>query len=234
MQPARAGSLIAYLAQVPDPRGRKGRRHPLSAMLTAVICAILCGHRGFTGITEWLHDQSVETWHALGFTRRPPLLDCFRDLLMKLDPQILQQVLSSWIEDGLKLSLDPQDLQAVSVDGKTLCGSLRDHLPAIHLLAVVDHKTGYVLSQSAVDSKTNEHKAALELLKGMVLEGRVVTGDAMFCQRDLCQQIVDSGGDYLFQVKENQPNLLRDIEHEFAASEAAFSPLRPERTPIRM
>ena len=73
---------------------------------------------------------------------------------------------------------------------------MRAHSRAVHLLAAVDHKTGCVLSQCRVDEKTNEHKAALELLKTIVLEGRVIVGDAMFCQRDLCEQIVDAGGDY--------------------------------------
>jgi len=95
----------------------------------------------------------------------------------------------------------------------------------VHLLAAVDHKTGCVLSQCRVDVKTNEHKAALDLLKTMVLEGRVIVGDAMFCQRDLCEQIVDSGGDDFFPVKENQPTLLREIRLELAANEAVFSPL---------
>jgi hypothetical protein len=227
MEPARAGSLLAGLAQVPDPRGRKGRRHPLTAMLTAVICAFLCGHRGWTGIVEWLHDQRVEVWHAMGFTRKPPQKDAFRDLLMKLDPQTLEVVLTQWITEELQLSADEQALQAVAFDGKTLCATLRDFSSAVHLLAAVDHQTGCVLSQVSVDSKTNEHKAAFELLKTLVWEGRVVTGDAMFCQRDLCEAIVDSGGHYFFQVKGNQPDLLRAIELEFAASEAAFSPLGP-------
>ena len=93
-------------------------------------------------------------------------------------------------------------------------------------MAAVDHHTGCVLSQCRVDEKTNEHKAALELLKTIVLEGRVIVGDAMFCQRDLCEQIVADGGDYFFPVKENQPTLLREIQLELAANEAAFSPLR--------
>lgn len=231
MSSARAGSLLAYLARVPDPRGRKGRRHPISAMLTAIVCAFLCGHRGWTGIVEFVHDQSVETWHAMGFLRTPPKLDCFRDLLMVLDPAVLEDAVRRWILDDPELSADEEALQAVSFDGKTLRGSLRDHASAIHLLAAVDHQTGCVLSQIAVDGKTNEHKAAFDLLKTLVWEGRVVTGDAMFCQRDLCEEIVAGGGDYFFQVKENQPTLLRDIRNELAASEAAFSPLGEKRTP---
>lgn len=225
MDPARAGSLLDHLSQVPDPRGRKGRRHPISAMLTAVVCGFLCGHRGWSGIAEWLHDQPVDIWHWMGFTRRPPKKDCFRDLLMKLDPAALEQALRNWITGDLQFSDDPQALQAVSFDGKTLCGTLREFAPAVHLLAAVDHHTGCVLSQVQVDGKTNEHKAALELLKTLVMEGRVVVGDAMFCQRDLCQEIVKQGGDYFFAVKDNQPTLRREIEQEFAAEPAAFSPL---------
>jgi DDE_Tnp_1-associated/Transposase DDE domain len=225
MQPARAGSLLAYLAQVPDPRGRKGRRHDLSALLTAVVCGILCGARGYSQLAEWLHEQTVDVWHWMGFRRRPPKLDCFRDLLIKLDPAALQQALQAWITTELGLSSADECFSAISIDGKTLCATLRAFSKAVHLLAAVDHRTGCVLSQSRVDEKTNEHKGALELLKTLVLEGRVVVGDAAFCQRDLCEQILEAQGDYFLAVKENQPGLLREIEHEFAAQDAAFSPL---------
>jgi hypothetical protein len=124
---------------------------------------------------------------------------------MRLDPEALERVLRAWIETELKLSVSEVEVSGVSLDGKTLCATLRALERAVHLLSAVDHQTGYVLSQSRVDEKTNEHKAALPLLKELVLQGRVVVGDAMFCQRDLCQQIVDSAGDYLIAVKDNQP-----------------------------
>ena len=225
MEPARAGNLLTYLSQVPDPRGRKGRRHSLPAMLTAIICALLCGHRGYTGIAEWLHDQPVDIWHRMGFTRRPPGLHCFRRLLMALDPAALDAALTAWISDALGISDEAGLLRAISIDGKVLCGSLRSHSRAVHLLAAVDHCTGCVLSQQQVAPETNEHKAALQLLTSLVLDGTVIIGDAAFCQRDVCRQIVNSGGDYLFPVKGNQPALMRDIEQEFAASPAAFPPL---------
>lgn len=224
------GNLLTYLSQVPDPRGRKGRRHPLSAMLTAVVCGLLCGNRGYTSLVEWLHDLPVAVWHWMGYTRRPPKLDCFRDLLMKLDPAVLERVLSEWISEVVGVEGDPEDVAGLSLDGKTLCGTLRPFSRAVHLLAAVDHHTGYVLSQCRVDDKTNEHKAALELLQTLVLNGRVVVADAIFCQRDLCQQIIDSGGDYFIAVKKNQEGLFREIRSEFAAKDAAFSPLRTAPT----
>lgn len=229
MVAACAGSLRSHLTQVVDPRGRKGRRHSLTAMLTAVVCGLLCGNRGYTSLVEWLHDLPVDVWHWMGYTRTPPKKDCFRDLLMKLDPELLESILRSWIKEVLEIDPDldsTDEVSALSLDGKTLCGTLRPFARAVHLLSAVDHQTGLVLSQCRVDEKTNEHKAALTLLKTLVLESRVVVGDAMFCQRDLCQQVIDSDGDYFIAVKENQPQLLRDIQFELAAREAAFSPLR--------
>ena len=109
-------------------------------------------------------------------------------------------------------------LSAVAMDGKTLCGTLSAHQRAVHLLALYDQRTGGVLSQLAVDPKTNEPKAALELLKTVVLKGRIVTADAIFCQREVCQQIVEGGGHYFVVVKDNQPELKASIAAEFTAA----------------
>lgn len=231
MSSACAGSLLTYLSQVPDPRGRKGRRHCLSAILTAVVCGVLCGVRGYEDLVEWLHGLPVDVWHWMGYTRRPPKKDCFRDLLMAIDPAVLEKVLRAWIETDLNLDMDVDELSGVSIDGKTLCATLRVFERAVHLLSMVDHRTGCVLSQCRVDEKTNEHKAALPLLKEMVLHGRVVVGDAMFCQRDLCAQIVEAQGDYLVSVKENQPTLLREIQLEFHTEPSGGSPYGQRERP---
>lgn len=192
-------------------------------MLAAAVCAMLCGARGYSAIVQWLHLQPVDTWHQLGFTRTPPKKTCFEKLFAVLPAESLERVLSQWIEQGLALSVD-EELQAVAMDGKTLCGTLTPFQKAIHLLSALDQKTGCVLSQRAVDGKTNEHKESLRLLKAMVLKGRVITGDAMFCQRDLCEQIIQDEGHYFFVVKENQPTLLQNITSAFADTKA-FSPL---------
>ena len=229
MKSAPAGSLLTFLSQVPDPRGRQGRRHSLEAMLASVVCAMLQGARGYSAITQWIHSQDVELWHALGFTRRPPKLGAFRALLMALSPTHFERVLADWACYCIGVSSEDSPLEAVAMDGKTLCGTLQLHERAVHLLALLDQKTGCVLSQSRVDAKTNEHKGALEILKTLVLEGRVITGDAMFCQRDACQEIRDRGGHYFFVVKDNQPTLKEAIAAEFRA---AFSPYDGTAAPV--
>lgn len=72
MSMACAGNLLARLAQVPDPRGRQGRHHPLSAMLAALVSGLLSEVGNYTELVEWLHDLPLDFVHKLGFTRRPP------------------------------------------------------------------------------------------------------------------------------------------------------------------
>jgi hypothetical protein len=229
MTAASAISLLSFLATVPDPRSAHGRRHPLGAMLAAVSCAILCGARGFKPIAQWLHDQDISLVHALGFTRKPPKWGAFRKLLIALDPAAFEDALTRWAEAALA-GLPPEEKgndswEPLALDGKAVRGSIGRHEGAVHLLSVMAQRYGLTLRQTEVGAKTNEHKAALGLLQGVVLEGRVVTGDAMFCQRDLCAQVVRDGGHYFVVVKDNQPELLRDVEDAFTrAADAAFSP----------
>jgi hypothetical protein len=224
LQPAPAGSLLEYLQQIPDPRGRQGRRHNFTAMLATIVCAFLQGARGFSAIVQWIHQQEVRFWHELGYMRRPPKLGAFRDLLMKLPAERFEQAIRAWVQQCLGAPDGEKVLVPVALDGKTLCGTLAQHQRAIHLLSVLDQQTGCTLGQARVDEHTNEAKAALELLRSLVLKGRVVTGDAMFCQREICQQVLDQGGHYLLLVKDNQPALKDAIAAEFQAD---FSPGKP-------
>ena len=87
-------------------------------MLTAVVCSLLCVARGYEGLVEWLHDLPVDIWHGMGFTRRPPKKDAFRDLLIKLDPAELDRVLQRWVVTDLGLPDETQTLAGISIDGK--------------------------------------------------------------------------------------------------------------------
>ena len=197
----------------------------MQALIAAVVCGILSGARGCTAIADWIRLQPPEFWHALGFLRKPPTKNCYRNALLSIEAERLEQILATWLEQLFPEGLT--SLQAVAVDGKTLCNTLQKHGRSIHLLALMDHATGGVIRQMQMPPETNEHKAALALLTSIVLKGKVITGDAMFCQRDLCKQIVDSGGDYYLRVKDNQPELKAAIEAEF---HSAFSPLQRAST----
>jgi DDE_Tnp_1-associated/Transposase DDE domain len=235
------GSLLAFLAEVPDPRSRHGRQHPLSAILALACCAILCGARSIAAIAQFAQDHDLALMHRLGFTRRPPKRHGIRKVLLALEVTALEHALTRWAEHVLgrplcanagegvpPSSTASAPLQAAALDGKTLRGSREALQPAVHLLSLVAHATGLSLAQQALPSgadKTNEHKAALPMLEELVLSGHVVTADAMFTHRDFCQAVRARGGHWLVFVKENQPTLLRDVQAAFAPeTTGAFSP----------
>ena len=234
------GSLLAYLAEVPDPRSRLGRQHPLPAILGLVCCALLCGARGYAAIAQFAHDHDLALMHRLGFTRRPPKRHGLRKVLLRLDAAAFEAALTRWAEAVLGRPLRAAEpapaaaaegagpLRAAALDGKVLRGTADGLQAAVHLLALVAHETGLPLAQRALPrgaDKTNEHKAGLRLVEELVLTGHLVTADAMFTHRDFCQEVRDRGGHYLAFVKDNQPTLLHDIQAALA-SEApeAFSP----------
>jgi predicted transposase YbfD/YdcC len=113
---------------------------------------------------------------------------------------------------------------AIAIDGKTLRGSQKQGAPGVHLLSAFAHRMGLTLAQESVDDKTNEPPVALELLRYLVLEGRIVTMDALLTQRQIAQQIVDAGGDYVMVGKEHQAQLLEDI-----ATVCALAPIAGEQ-----
>jgi hypothetical protein len=223
-------SLLDALAELPDPRSRHGRRHPLRAILSLTVLAMLRGCKGPTAIAQFGRDHGVELAHALGFLRgKTPAPSCFCELFSRLDAPAFEAALSRWVASRMPPAGEA-DQQPVSLDGKTLRGSRDGAAPGQHLVAAYAHQHQAVLAQIKVDAKTNEHKAALELLGILPIQGKVILGDAMFCQRDLCAKIVEQGGDYLFTVKGNQLGLERDIAAGFGFAAgarsiaAAFSP----------
>jgi DDE_Tnp_1-associated len=90
--------LLHFLGEIPDPRGRHGRQHPLSAVLALARCAIMCGARGYAAIAQWAHDHDIELMHRLGFTRRPPKSGGIRKVLMAVTPAALEAALTRWAE----------------------------------------------------------------------------------------------------------------------------------------
>jgi hypothetical protein len=169
--------------------------------------------------THWQESNDLEMMFSGTYVSE--FYRALRNLLLALDPEVLEAVLREWIQAVLGSSL-PETLPGVSLDGKTLCNTITAHERNVHLLSLFDQFVGGVLGQHAVDPTTNEAKAALDFLKAVVLEGRLVTGDAMFCQRDLCQEVTAAHADYLLMVKDNQPELKAAIQAEF---EPGFSPL---------
>jgi predicted transposase YbfD/YdcC len=220
-------SLLEELARIPDPRNRRGTRHPLSAILGLTVLAMLTGCKSYTAIAQFGRDKGAALALALGFRRgKTPAKSRLSTLFRRLDVAAFEAALSRWIAARLGSS----DGLHICLDGKTVGGSKDGDVPGHHLVAAYAPAAQAVLAQLRVDAKTNEHKAALELLGIVPVKGCIFTGDAALCQRDLCAHIIDGGGDYVLVVKDNQAGLAIDraaglaFEDQKRRQAAAFPP----------
>lgn len=222
-------ALWAVLEGVPDRRKASGRRYPLPAILAITVAAMLAGRTSLAAIARWGRQLDREALRALGIMRpRAPCHSTYHYVFRDLDVDALEAGLAAWVRGAAAGAT--AKLNHVALDGKRLRGSRTAEGPGVHLLAAFCRSLRGVIGQLRVAPDANEITAALELLKGLALEGALVTGDAEFTQREICHTIVDRGGDYFFVVKDNQPRLREDIALLFAAPpEAGAAPPRDAR-----
>jgi len=209
--------LIEVFAAIPDFRKPRGKRHPLPAIFALACCAMLCGARSYSAIAEWGRKYGTRIAQALGFTHGTPCAATLHTIFRHVNRDEFEAHLGTWADSVVgSLPAAPETPgTAVALDGKTLRGSKKQGAPGTHLFSALAHQVGVTLAQHAVDDKTNEITAVETLLHHLVLEGRIVTMDALLTQRHVAQTIVDTGGDYVMIVKENQPRLRADIELVF-------------------
>jgi predicted transposase YbfD/YdcC len=209
-------SLYGYLAKVTDRRKRRGIRYSLTTILVLAILAKLCGQDKPSGIADWVNQRRVFLVDALRLKRAElPHHSTYRRIFESvLSWEELERTLSEFV------SQLPQAGQAVviAIDGKTLRGTITRADPfGLHLLAAYLPGAGLVLMQLVVEKdKENEIVVAPQLLRCLDLRNKVVVGDAMQTQRELSVQIVEAGGDFVWVVKDNQPNTRQAIEQLFA------------------
>jgi predicted transposase YbfD/YdcC len=210
------------LSDITDPRQAKGKRHPLNAILALSVAAMLCGYRSYSAIAEWGHHYGAELLQALGFSRRrAPCAATFFNVYQKLDEEELERKLGAWAEGLVQLTAEETELlEQTCLDGKSLRGSRKQGAQAAHLLAAVGQRLGMTLGQVAVADKTTEIGVVLALLKTLMLEGKVITCDALLTQREVAQAITARGGHYVMIVKGNQPTLHEEITELFEQKEA--------------
>jgi predicted transposase YbfD/YdcC len=212
------GSLYEHLDKLNDSRDPHGLRYPLAIVLVFVILAKLAGENEPRGIAQWVALRKELLRDALQFDRDtvPHPITYSRILGRAVDVVELQQAVSLF----LLSSPDAGQSLQINLDGKTVRGTIRaGQSQGLHLLAAYLPDEGIVLCQMEVGSKENEIVAAPRLLKSIDLKGKVVTGDAMFTQRELSRQVVEAGGDYIWTVKDNQASLREALVSLFEIEE---------------
>lgn len=202
-------SIEEHFGDLEDERKAKGKRHELLDIIVIAVCAVICGAESWTDIE--LFGKAKQRWLAqyLALPHGIPSHDTFGRVFARLDPKQFEASFLSWVQDVFERT----DGEVVAIDGKTVRRShdRSNGKAAIHLVSAWATANHLVLGQVKVDDKSNEITAIPQLLQVLALKGCIVTIDAMGCQKEIAEQILEAGADYVLTVKDNQANLLEDM-----------------------
>lgn len=196
-----------YFESLPDPRREtKNKLHKLQDIVMITLCAQLSGVEDWVGVE--LFAQEREAW-LRGFLELPngiPSHDTLSEVMGRLNPGAFREAFMRWVE----VALPSLGGEHIAVDGKTLRGSGGVKGP-VHLMSAFASQARWVLAQLAVAEKANEITAIPQLLALLDLSGATVTIDAAGCQKKIAGQIIEGGADYVLALKENHPQLYKDV-----------------------
>ena len=203
-------SIEAHFESLPDPRRDDCRTpHKLLDIIVITICAVICGADNWVAVQSF--GDAKYKW-LTGFLELPkgiPSHDTFRRVFSALDATKFEECFINWIRSAIEVTQG----QVIAVDGKQLRRSYDTHnnKAAIHLVSAWACHQGVALGQIKVADKSNEIPAMPQLLELLDVSGCIVTIDAMGCQTDIAQTIVDSDADYVLALKANQGQLSEDV-----------------------
>lgn len=206
-------ALLERLQTLPDPRRQcKNLKYRLEEIVMMGFCAVVAGANDCVEIATWAQRQLDFLRTFLELPHGVPAHDTFSRVLALVPPASLQGILLPWLQQRRGL---PGEL--IHLDGKTLRRTRHRsaNLGALHVVSAWASATGLTLGQVAVEAKSNEITAIPQLLKLLDLQDKIVTIDAMGCQKEIATAIVEQGGDYVLAVKDNQPTLHAEIQAAF-------------------
>jgi predicted transposase YbfD/YdcC len=208
------GSLYHRLEGLKDKRKARGKRYALAMILLGMFLAKLCGEDKPSGIAEWVAWRGQWIAQVLGLKRKsmPSHHTYRRALADNVDAQEFEALARDHQQQHGKAGYQV----VIALDGKILRGTIDlETNDGLCLLAVFLPGEGITLAQIAIPDKQSEVSAAPTLLRWVDLRNKVVIGDALHTQRQISIQIGKAGGNYLWTVKGNHPQLLRDLQDWF-------------------
>ena len=223
---------LAAFAAVPAPRRAQGRRFALPAILALAVSALLANQLSLLASAQWGARQRPALLQTLGFRDgRTPHQSTLHRLCRAVDPAALSAAVSGYFATALPVPA-PRGAQGVAIEGKAQRGRRAFATTTggtVHARSAYRHDGGIVLAQQEIRSTAAKVEAELTVAPALIARldwhGRVMTGDALFCQRHRCTQLRAAGGDYLLLVKEHQPTLYHDLALLFDPPAAGPSPL---------
>ena len=214
-------ALFSTFAELTDPRVKRTRRHELFDVLVVALCGTIAGADSWADIERFGDQRLVWLRTFLRLKNGIPSHDTFGRVFSRLDPARLVACVQQWLDDvGREIG------KHIAIDGKTLRGSFDKAAgrSPLHLVSAWACEARLTLGQVATDAKSNEITAIPLLLELLNVKGATVTIDAMGCQKEIAQTIVDREGDYLLALKDNHPKLLQAVADKFTAALEADVP----------
>jgi len=211
-------SMVEHFGQIEDPRVGPALLHKLIDILVIALCGVISGADSWVEIEAF--GQAKEGWlrSILELPNGIPSHDTFGRVFALLDPEQFSASLVQWTQAVSTITRG----QVIAIDGKVVRRSHDRRLgqKAIHMVSAWATENQLSLGQVKTDDKSNEITAIPELLGLLDISGCVVTIDAMGCQREIADQIIDQGADYVLAVKENQKGLYHRIQQFFGYGQA--------------
>ena len=210
--------FLSYFKDLEDPRQHGKVTYPLDEILLLCLLAVLAGAEAVTDIALFGRKKRDLLRRFRPFKDGTPAHDHLGDILAVLDAEQFQRCFVAWMA---ALTGAPEGV--IAIDGKTArrSGGKTRGSPAIHMVSAFAARQRLVLGQVKVAEKSNEIIAIPKLLDLLAIDGAIVTIDAMGCQRDIAQKVVDKKADYVLALKGNQASLREDVETFVAEQKAA-------------
>jgi predicted transposase YbfD/YdcC len=204
------GGLLRFFQDMPDPRG-KNKLHLLTDLMVLAICAVICGADGWVQVEQFAKAKQKFFATFLQLPHGIPSHDTLGRVFARLNPDSFEQCFMAWTGSLAQTSGG----KLINLDGKAIRRSFEhawDKSGMTHLVSAFVSANRMVFGQLAVQDKSNEITAIPKLLELLDVRGATVTIDAIGCQKNIAQKIMDGGGDYYLAVKENQPQLHQKVK----------------------
>ena len=208
-------TLLSIFSRMDDPRRGPATRYDLHEIIIMAICAVLCGADDWVSVADWCEEEEDWLKTFLTLTQGTPSHDTFGNVFRVLDPDTFESCFREWTAGIVGVFKG-----VIALDGKTARGSKDGVASPLHLVSAYATSLKLSLGQEGAAGKGNELKAIRALLNTLVLQGCIVTIDALGCQTDVAATIVERGGDYVLAVKNNQKTLSEAITDFFDTAEA--------------
>jgi len=199
--------IVQKFTVIEDPRHSGYIKYKLADVLSIIMCAILCGLDDLESLHVFAESNRSLWEEHLGLTSVPSK-STFGRILNIVDADAVGKAMSEILQERFGTMGN-----VVAVDGKAVCSTSKDGQPhsALQILTAYITENGVILGQESIHEKTNEIPVFQQMLNYLAINGKVVTADAMHCQRETCAKIVSKQGDYVLGLKQNQPSLYEDV-----------------------